>query len=124
MIRNWSRDLVVLSDGPLGLGLEERERLRLLGVGVREEQVSHLEGAPSGEGLERVVFEDGSYLEREAVFCAPPQRQRSDLAEILVARSWTLVPAGRSRTTRPLKRPTCQRSTSPEMRGSRSNRSS
>jgi hypothetical protein len=94
MIRNWSRDLVILSDGPLGIGREERERLRLLGVGVREEQVSHLEGAPDGEGLERVVFEDGSYLEREAVFCAPPQRQRSELAEIL---GCALVDAGPGR---------------------------
>lgn len=63
--------------------------LRALGVSVREERISRLEGDPgrepgaAGGGLERVVFEDGSTLAREGLFYVPPQSQRSALAEDL-----------------------------------------
>lgn len=33
--------------------------------------------------MRRILFEDGSGLEREGLFYAPPQGQRSDLAETL-----------------------------------------
>jgi thioredoxin reductase len=81
LIRNWSRDLVVCSDGPLGLDEAGRGKLAALGIGVREGRISRLEG---GDGsLRRIVFEDGTHLAREALFYPPPQRQRSDLAEAL-----------------------------------------
>jgi thioredoxin reductase len=89
LIRNWSRDLVLLTDGPAGLDEKSRRRLSGLGVSVREERISRLEGdsgresrAASG-GLERIVFEDGSTLAREGLFYVPPQSQRSELAEAL-----------------------------------------
>ena len=80
LIRNWSRDLVVLTDGAMELDAQSRSRLNSLGVPVKEERISRLEGAG---GLRRIVFEDGSEIEREGLFCAPPQRQRSDLAKAL-----------------------------------------
>jgi thioredoxin reductase len=84
LIRNWSRDLVLLTDGPFASeDAATRERLEVLGVPVREETVSRLEGDPAGGGLERVVFEDGSSIEREGLFVGPRQRQRSGLAESL-----------------------------------------
>lgn len=80
-IRNWSRDLVLLSDGPSGLDAAQRGRLAALNVPLREEKILRLEG---GDGsLRRIVFEDGSSLEREGLFYGPPQRQRSPLAESL-----------------------------------------
>ena len=88
-IRNWSRDLVLLTDGPAKLDEEDRQRLGALGVPVREERISRLEGDPgrepgaAGGGLERVVFEDGSTLASEGLFYVPPQSQRSALAEDL-----------------------------------------
>ena len=88
-IRNWSRDLVLLTDGPARLDEEDRQRLGALGVPVREERISSLEGdfgrepGAAGGGLERVVFEDGSTLAREGLFYVPPQSQRSALAEDL-----------------------------------------
>ncbi len=82
LIRNWSRDLVALTDGESGLEPDARDRLAALGVPLREEKISSLEGDGDG-GLRRILFEDGSEIEREALFYGPPQRQRSDLAEFL-----------------------------------------
>ncbi|WP_207956714.1 NAD(P)/FAD-dependent oxidoreductase [Rubrobacter tropicus] len=82
LIRNWSRDLALLTDGEGGLSGADRRRLDALSVPVYEERISRLEGDPArpGGGLERVVFEGGAALEREGVFHVPPQRQRSGLA--------------------------------------------
>jgi thioredoxin reductase len=84
-IRNWSRDLVLLTDGPTSLNEEGRRTLRALDIPVREERISYLEGDPGGAagGLRRIHFEDGSSLEREGLFYVPPQRQGSDLAQML-----------------------------------------
>jgi thioredoxin reductase len=94
LVRNWSRDLVLLTDGPSRLYAEGRRRLDALGVPVTEGRISHLEGDLKGEGLRRVVFEDGSSLEREGLFHVPPQRQRSDLAEGLGCEVGALGPRG------------------------------
>lgn len=93
LIRNWSRDLVALTDGS-PLGDEARARLGALGVRVREEKISRLEGESDGsEGLSRIVFEDGSTLEREGLFSGPPQRQRSSFAASLGCEVEAMGPA-------------------------------
>jgi len=84
LIRNWSRDLVLLTDGPAELEEADLRKLHALGMPVNEKPVARLEGREGGsEGLSRVTFEDGSFLEREGLFYGPPQRQRSELAESL-----------------------------------------
>lgn len=82
LIRNWSRDIVLLTDGESGLSAEDRDKLDTLSVPVYEERISHLEGDPTrqDDGLKRVVFESGATLEREGLFYVPLQRQRSGLA--------------------------------------------
>jgi len=84
-IRNWSRDLVLLTDGPANLNEEGRRTLRALDIPVGEERISHLEGDPGGAagGLRRIHFEGGSSLDREGLFYVPPQRQGSELAQML-----------------------------------------
>src|SRR5215210_3644775 len=54
-IRNWSRDLVLLTDGPANLNEQGRRTLRALDIPVREERISYLEGVPDGSdrGLRR-----------------------------------------------------------------------
>lgn len=85
LIRNWSRDLALLTDGEGGLSEDDRKGLDALSVPVYEGRISRLEGDPArpGGGLERIVFEDGTALEREGMFYVPPQRQRSGLARSL-----------------------------------------
>ncbi len=106
LIRNWSRDLVALTDGsPLDDG--DRARLGALGVRVREEGISRLEGRGDGsEGLSRVVFDDGSSLEREGLFYGPPQRQRSPLAEVLGCEVEAMGPAAELVKADPMTRET------------------
>jgi thioredoxin reductase len=94
LLRNWSRDLVVLSDGPSDLDAAGREKLGALGVPVIEKRIARLEGKNDGsEGLSRIVFEDGSFLKREGLFYGPPQRQRSGLAEALGCEVVAMGPA-------------------------------
>jgi thioredoxin reductase len=83
LIRNWSRDLVVLTDGAPGPDEDARARLDALGVPLKEARIARLEGDVVAGGLHRIVFEDGSTIACEALFYGPPQRQRSDLAAVL-----------------------------------------
>ncbi len=76
---------MLLTDRPAGLSAEGRRTLRVLDVPLREERISRLEGDPDGthRGLRRIHFEDGSSLAREGLFYVPPQRQGSELAQML-----------------------------------------
>ena len=94
LIRNWSHDLVLLTDGAAELEEEDLRRLHVLGVPVNEKPIARLEGREDGlEGLFRVVFDDGTFLEREGLFYGPPQRQRSGLAEALGCEIVAMGPA-------------------------------
>lgn len=76
----WSDDVVLFTDGR-ALAPDERLRCENLGVVVREERVSRLEG--QGGRLERVVLGDGSAVPRVALFLVAGQREQSDLAKQL-----------------------------------------
>jgi thioredoxin reductase len=86
LLRNWSRDLVLLTDGPAELSGEERAKLGALGIPVREERVARLVGAApdaagaDGRRLECVVFADGEELPRRGILMRPGQRPRTELA--------------------------------------------
>jgi thioredoxin reductase len=76
-LTRFSGDLVLCANGqPLDQDLAER--LAANGVRVLGEPVRRFEG--HGGQLERIVFEHGQALERDAVFIATVLRQRSDLA--------------------------------------------
>jgi thioredoxin reductase len=80
-LTTWSRDLVLCTDGPADIDEDGRARLERNGIRIREERVARLEG--SGGTLERVVFEDGTYLNRRALFFTTGQYQRSNLSNQL-----------------------------------------
>jgi thioredoxin reductase len=77
----WSKDLVLVSDGPCGIGAEEIATLARNGIRIREEPVARLEGR-NGK-LERVVFREGEPLAREALFFTTGQHQSCELAKTL-----------------------------------------
>jgi thioredoxin reductase len=79
----WSDEVALCSDGPAELSARQRSRLKRLGVELFERPIERLEEA--GEGL-RVVFEDGTSLERQAMFVKTEGRQRSELAASLGCR--------------------------------------
>lgn len=81
-LTGWSRDLALCTDGPTELAEHDRERLRRLGIPVREERIARLEGTDDGR-LERIVFADGAALPRAALFFQTGQHHRADFARQL-----------------------------------------
>jgi thioredoxin reductase len=94
----WSRDLVLLTDGPSELDEEHRARLEKHRISVREEPIDRLEGA---ETLERIVFCNGDSLARHALFFTTGQAQRSHLVTRLGVElnAKGTVPTGKYETT-------------------------
>ena len=79
-LTGWSRDLVLCTDGPPDLPPEDLARLERHRIRVRTDRVVRLEG--SGR-LERIVFDAGEPLAREALFFTTGQTQQSFLAHHL-----------------------------------------
>jgi thioredoxin reductase len=76
-LTGWSRDLVLCTDGPCEIDAEGRARLARHGIAIREDRVARLDGRDGR--LTDIVFEDGSRLQRSAMFFTTGQSQRSDL---------------------------------------------
>nr|WP_090277797.1 NAD(P)/FAD-dependent oxidoreductase [Mycolicibacterium komanii]CRL72779.1 FAD-dependent pyridine nucleotide-disulfide oxidoreductase [Mycolicibacterium komanii] len=83
LLRLWSDDVILLTDGPADLDDAQRERLTAAGVTVDERPVAELNSAAGN--LEAVEFADGSRLLRKALLVATTLHQRSSLAEQLGA---------------------------------------
>lgn len=72
-LRNWTSDVVVLTDGRYAVSPEARMRLDSASVRIEERRITRLSGR---EGrLELVEFADGSPLPLDVLFARPPQRQ-------------------------------------------------
>jgi thioredoxin reductase len=83
LLRGWSDDVVLLTDGPAGLDDDDRRRLAAADVPVDERRVAEL-ASENGE-LAAVVFTDGNRLVRTGLLVATTLHQRSPLAEQLGA---------------------------------------
>lgn len=81
LLRNWSRDIVVLTDGPAEFDEDELRRFAAAGVRIDERAVVQLESS-DGE-LAAIRFADGDPLPRRGLLVASTLRQRSDLVEQL-----------------------------------------
>ncbi|MBD2076839.1 NAD(P)/FAD-dependent oxidoreductase [Phormidium sp. FACHB-592] len=78
MLTNWSRDLVLCSDGPAALTHEQRQQLSDWGVQLREEKITRLEY--QDEKLTGIVFTNNEVLPRHGILLRPPSYQHSHLA--------------------------------------------
>jgi thioredoxin reductase len=112
LLTNWSRDLVLCSDGPVQLSEQDRNLLAKQHIPLREEAIARLEGTRANatvsredqqDALERIVFINGEILPRRGLFIHPNQHQHSPLAEKLgctmrggivkvAANGWTGIP--------------------------------
>lgn len=81
LLRGWSDDIVLLTDGSAGLDVHGRELLAGADIVVDERPVAELDHV-DGE-LAAVVFTDGSSLPRRGLLVATTLHQRSTLAEQL-----------------------------------------
>lgn len=77
----WSRDLVLFTDGPAGLGSDDLARLGRNEIAVEERRIAALCGQ-AGQ-LEALRLDDGTTVDREAMFFIVGQRERSGLAAAL-----------------------------------------
>jgi thioredoxin reductase len=76
LLLQWSRDLLLCTDGPAGLSAADRAALAGHAVRIVETPIRCLEGSDT---LERIVFADGSTETRAALFLRPVQALASDL---------------------------------------------
>jgi thioredoxin reductase len=79
---NWSRDIVLCTDGPSDLSDHYKQRLKNNGVIVREEKILSLEisrSVPYDAAFD-IMFEDGPSLPRAAIFFNTGRVQSTDLA--------------------------------------------
>jgi thioredoxin reductase len=84
VLRWWTEDVILCTDGPAEITVEHRDRLAEAGVVLCEERVTRLEGV---DGLlERIVLATGEAVSRRALFFSGGQRQRCELAERLGCR--------------------------------------
>jgi thioredoxin reductase len=85
LLRQWSADVVLLSNGPHELTADQLAQVRALGVPVVETPVVALEADDDGR-LRRVRFDDGETLDRDAMFFYVGWRLRTDVARRLGCR--------------------------------------
>ena len=81
VIRNWSQDVVLCTNGASGVTAEQQEQLQGLNIRVIETPIERITGT-AGQ-LERIIFTDGTHIERSAVFVKSHFYQHSPLAEQL-----------------------------------------
>jgi thioredoxin reductase len=80
VVSGWSRDVVLLTDGPSRLD-GERAALEAAGVRIREERVREVVGTDGW--LDRIEFESGAPERRDAMFVRTYRGQPNDLADEL-----------------------------------------
>jgi thioredoxin reductase len=74
----WTRDLILCTNGPAQLGERHLARLAKHRILVHELPIARLDG--DGGMMRRIVFSDGSSIERDALFFLIGQHPRSILA--------------------------------------------
>ncbi|MGV0714177.1 NAD(P)/FAD-dependent oxidoreductase [Mycolicibacterium sp. XJ662] len=83
MLRGWSDDVVLLTDGATELDADGRRRLEAANVVVDDRRVVEL--ISQDGALTAIAFADGDRLARDGLLVESPLRQRSSLAEQLGA---------------------------------------
>lgn len=81
LLRGWSDDVLLCTDGPDGLSADDRARLEAGGVRIREERIARLDSRR--RRLTEIVFESGAPEPREALFVRPRRTQPSEIAQRL-----------------------------------------
>ena len=94
LLRGWSEDIVVLTDGPDELEDDDRARLADANITIDVRRVAELD-SDDGE-LRAVVFADGIRLPRRGILVATTLYQRSTLADQLGADSAEPTPVAQN----------------------------
>jgi thioredoxin reductase len=82
LLRQWSDDVVLLSNGPHCLDADQLARVRVLGIPIIETPVVALDSDEGGR-LRRLRLDDGETLDRDALFFYVGWQFRNDVAHRL-----------------------------------------
>src|SRR5919109_1683708 len=85
LLRQWSGDVVLLSNGPHDLSADQLARVHALGIPIIETPIVALDSDDDGR-LRRVRLGNGETLDRDALFFYVGWRLRNDLARTLGCR--------------------------------------
>lgn len=83
LLRGWTDDVLLLTNGPAELDAADRARLAAVGVATDERAVAEL--VDRDGDLAAIVFADGNQVQRRGLLVSAPLHQRSALAEQLGA---------------------------------------
>ncbi|KAB8130745.1 NAD(P)/FAD-dependent oxidoreductase [Gracilibacillus oryzae] len=81
MIYQWSKDLVICTNGLQIIPDDEAASLKSKGLQIQENKISHLSGTDGK--LSKIVFEDGTELHRTGGFVVTELKQPNNLASSL-----------------------------------------
>jgi thioredoxin reductase len=79
MMKQWSSDVLLCTDGPAQVSPSMRARLQQHGVLICSEKIAKLEGTDDG-ALQNIRLQSGKTLRRAAIFFTTGCRQSSDLS--------------------------------------------
>jgi thioredoxin reductase len=82
VLRQWSDDVVLLSNGPHDLAADQLARVQALGIPVTETPVVALDADEAGR-LRRIRLDNGETLERDALFFYVGWQLRAEVARTL-----------------------------------------
>lgn len=82
LMKQWSTEVTLCTDGPCELSLQELEKLRLRGVAMRKDEIRAAEGTADNI-LKSIVFRNGPPLDCAAMFTALGVRPRLELFQQL-----------------------------------------
>jgi thioredoxin reductase len=85
MMKQWSEDIVLCTDGHSDISPNMQARLQQHGIVICTEKIVKLQGDDEGQ-LKRIYFTDGKVLERTTLFFTTSCKQRSNLWERLGCR--------------------------------------
>lgn len=81
LIRNWTKDLTVFTNGKSTLNPEQNERIIHHNIRIVEKEVDHMNH--SNGHLRELVFKDGSSSEITAIYSRPDFKQHCPIPEML-----------------------------------------
>lgn len=102
MLRSWSEQVTVYTQGAMELGPEQRAELERHGVALETRRIARL--VRTGDALAGVELSDGRVVPCEALYAHPPQRQVklvTDLGLELDAEGYVRVDPMSRETSRP-----------------------
>jgi len=81
LIRNWSKELVVLTNGKTSLSAEQIQAIKKSGIGIVEKKI--VEIVHDNGHVQEVVFDDRSTIALRVIYSRPAFEQQSNIPERL-----------------------------------------